>query len=60
MNICLFNIRETAFALVLFHETGTDDTGGDSHGAHTEISNTDGHDPPQRGDGIDVSVTNGE
>ena len=46
MNICRFNIRETAFALVLFHETGTDDTGGDSHGAHTEISNTDGHDPP--------------
>ena len=50
MNICRFNIRETAFALVLFHETGTDDTGGDSHGDHTEISNTDGYDPPLGGD----------
>ena len=45
MNICLFNIRETAFALVLFHEAGTDDTGGDSHGTDTEIGDTDRHDP---------------
>ena len=60
MNICLFNIRETAFALVLFHEAGTDDTGGDSHGTDTEIRNTDCHDPPQGGDGIDVTVAHGE
>ena len=47
MNICFFNIRETAFALVLFHETGTDDTGGDSHGTDTEIGDTDRHDPAE-------------
>ena len=60
MNICFFNIRETAFALVLFHETGTDDTGGDSHGTDTEIGDTDRHDPAECGDGIDVSVAHGE
>ena len=60
MNICFFNIRETAFALVLFHETGTDDTGGDSHSTDTEIGDTDRHDPAKRGDGIDVTVAYGE
>ena len=60
MNICRFNIRETAFALVLFHETGTDDTGGDSHGTDTEIGDKDRHDPAKRGDGIDVTVAHGE
>ena len=60
MNICRFNIRETAFALVLFHETGTDDTGRDSHSTDTEICDTDRHDPAQCGDGIDVTVAHGE
>ena len=59
-NIGLLDIRQTAFALVLFHETGTDDTGGDSHGTDTEIGNTDRHDPAECGDGIDVSIAYGE
>ena len=45
MNICFFNIRETALAPVLFHETGTDDTGWDIDRSYTEIGDTDRHDP---------------
>ncbi len=60
MDVGIPDIGETAFTLVLLYETGADDTGGDRHGTDTEISDADRHDPPQRGDGIDISVPNGE
>ena len=46
--------------LILFHETGADDTGRDRNRTDTEVGNADRHDTSQSRDRINITVTNGQ
>ena len=51
---------QAALALVLFDETGADDTGWDRDGTDSEVGDADRHHAPKRCDRVNIAVTDGQ
>ena len=51
---------QAALALVLFDETGADDTGWDRDGPDSEVGDADRHHAPKRCDRVNIAVTDGQ
>ena len=60
LNIRVLHAGQTAFALILFDETGADDTGWDGNGTDAEVGDADRHRAPKCRDRVNIAVADGQ